>query len=150
MQKMGYIYRQWGVVVIVQSPGHVQLFATPWTAALQASLSFRISRRLFKLKSIKSVMPSNHFILYCPLLLLPLIFASIRVFPNQSVLPIRWSKCWNFNFSISPSNEYSGLNSDLISLQSKELSRGFSNTSVQNHQFFHAQPSLWFNSHINT
>ena len=95
--------------VAVQSLSHVQLLATPWTAACQASLSFRISRRLFKLKSIKSVMPSNHFILYCPLLLLPLIFASIRVFPNQSVLPFRWSKCWNFNFSISPSNEYSGL-----------------------------------------
>ena len=75
----------------------------------QASLSFTISQSLFKLMSIKSVMPSNHLILCCPLLLLPLIFPSIRVFSNESVLHNRWPKYWSFSFSISPSNEYSGL-----------------------------------------
>jgi len=97
------------VIVIVQSLSNVQLFATPWTAALQASLSFTISQSLLKLMSIESVMPSNHLILCCPLLLLPSIFPSIRVFSNESVLPIKWPKYWSFSFSISPSNEYSGL-----------------------------------------
>ena len=82
---------------------------TPWTAALQASLSFTISRSLLKLMSIEFVMPSNHLILCRPLLLLPSIFPSIRVFSNESVLHIRWSKYWTFSFSISPFNEYSGL-----------------------------------------
>ena len=85
-----------------------------------------------------------------PLLLLPSIFPSIRVFSNESVLCIRWPKYWSFSFSISPSNEYSGLISFRISLQSKGLSRVFSSTTVQKHQFFEAQPSLWSNSHIHT
>ena len=98
--------------------------------------------------------PSNHFTLCCPLLHLPLIFASIRVFSSQSVLPIRWSKCWNStSASVLPMNILGwfllGL-TDLIYFQSKELSRGFSNTTVQNHQFVKAQASLWSNSHINT
>ena len=93
----------------VQSLSRVQLFVTPWTAARQASLSITISRSLLKLMSIESVMPSSHLILYCPLLLLPLIFPSIRVFSNESALHIRWPKYWSFNFSISSSNEYSGL-----------------------------------------
>ena len=83
--------------------------ATPWTAARQASLSFSISWSLHKLMSIELVMPSSHLILCGPLLLPPSIFPSIRVFPNESVLPVRWPKYWSFSFSISPSNEYSGL-----------------------------------------
>ena len=94
------------VAVIVQSLSHVQLFVTSWT---EASLSFTISWSLLKLMSTESMMPSNHLILCCPLLLLPSIFSSIRDFSNESVLHIRWSKYWNFSFSISPSNEYSGL-----------------------------------------
>ena len=86
-----------------------RLFETPWTAARQAFLSITNSWSLFKLMSIKLVMPSNHLILYRPLLLLPSIFPRIRVFSNESVLPIRWPKYWSFSFSISPSNEYSGL-----------------------------------------
>ena len=94
-------------VVVVQSLSHVRLFATPWTKACQASLSFTISWSLLKLTSIESVMPSNHLILCHPLLLLPSIFPSIRIFPSESALFIKWSKYWSF--SISPSNEYSGL-----------------------------------------
>ena len=120
----------------------------------QASLSLTISWSLLKLMFIESVMPSNHLILYCPLCLLPSIFPSIRVFSNESALPIRWPEYWSFSFSISSSNEYSGLLSfrltGLISLLSKGLSRVFSNTTVQKHQFFEAQPSLWSNSHIHT
>ena len=93
----------------VQLVSHVQLFATPWTAAWQPSLSITNSWSLLKLMSIKSVMPSNHLILCCPLLLPPLIFPSIRVFPNESVLHNRWPKYWSFSFSISPSNEHPGL-----------------------------------------
>ena len=92
-----------------QSLSHVQLFAIPWAAACQASLYFTNSLSLLKLMSIKSVMPSNHLILCHPLLLLPAVFPSIRVFSNESVLCIRWPKYWSFSFSISPSNEYSGL-----------------------------------------
>ena len=95
--------------VVVQSVSHVQLFITPWTAACQAPLSFTIFWSLLILMSIESMMSSNHFILYCPLLLLPSIFPSIRVFSNQSVLPIRWPKYCHFSFSISPSKEYSRL-----------------------------------------
>ena len=87
----------------------VWLFVIPWTAACQPSLSFTNSRSLLKLMSIKSVMPSNHLILSRPLLLLPSIIPSIRVFSNESVLRFRWPKYWSFSFSISPSNEYSGL-----------------------------------------
>ena len=88
---------------------HVQLFATPWTAARQASLSITNSRSLLRLMSIESVMPSNHLILCCPLLLPPSIFPSIRVFSSESLLHMRWPKYWSFTFSISPSGEYSGL-----------------------------------------
>ena len=93
----------------VQSLSHVQLFATPWTASCQASLSITNCQSLLKLMSIESVMPSNHLILCHPLLLLPSVFPIIRVFSNESVLHIRSPKYWSFSFSISPSNEYSGL-----------------------------------------
>ena len=114
---------------------------TPWTAAHYASLFITSSRSL--LISIKSVVPSNHLILCHPLLLLPSIFYVIRLFSNESVLCIRCPKYWSFYFSISPSNEYSGLISFKIdywiSLQSMGLSRVFSNTTVQKHQFFNTQ-----------
>ena len=93
----------------VQLLSHVQLFATPWTEACQASLSITNSQSLLKLMSIESVLPSNHFILCHPLLLPPSIFPSIRVFSNESVLCIWWPNYWSSSFSISPSNEYSGL-----------------------------------------
>ena len=96
-------------VVVVQSLSHVQLFVTRWTVARQASLSFTISWSLLKLMSIESLMPSNHLILCRPLLLLPSIFPSIRVFFNELALCIRWPKYWSFRFCISPSNEYSVL-----------------------------------------
>ena len=108
---------------LVQSLSHVWLFVTLWTAARQASLSITNSRSLLKLMSIASVMPSNHLILCCPLLLLPSVFPSIRVFSNESVLHIRWPKYWSFSFSISPFNDYSGLISfrmdwlDLLAVQ---------------------------------
>ena len=95
-------------IVAIQSLSCVQPFATPWTAAYQASLSFTIYQNLLKLMSTESVMPSKHVILFCPLLL-PSIFPSIRVFSSKSALHIRWPKCWSFSFSISPSNECSGL-----------------------------------------
>ena len=107
----------------VQSLSRVRLIATPWTIAHQASLSITNSQNLLKLISIKSVMPSNHLILCHPLLLLPSIFPSIRLFSNESVLPISWPKYWSFSFSISPSKEYSGLISfrmdwmDLLAVQ---------------------------------
>ena len=112
----------------VQSLSRVHLFATPWTAACQASLSITNSRSLLKLMSIESVMPSNHLILCCPLLLPPSIFPSLRVFSNESVLHIRWPKYWSFSFSISPSSEYSGLISfrmdwlDLLAVQGTLMS----------------------------
>ena len=137
----------------VQSFSHVQLFATLWIAACQASMSITNSQSLLKLMSIESVMPSNHLILCCPLLHPPSIFPSIRVFSNESAFRIRWPKYWSFSFNISPSNEYSevtplGLTSWI--LQSKGLSRVFPNTTVQKHQFFGARLSLWSNSHIHT
>ena len=108
----------------VQSLSHVQLFATPWTAAArQASLSITNSQSPPKPMSIESVMPSNHLILYCPLFLLPSIFPSIRVSSNESALLIRWPKYWSFSFNISPSNEHPGLISfrmdrlDLLAVQ---------------------------------
>ena len=107
----------------VQSLSRLQLFATPWTATCQASLSITNSWNLLKLMSIESVMPSNHLILCHPLLLLPSIFPRIRVFSNESVLCLRWPKYWSFSFSISPSNQYSGLISfrmnwlDLLAVQ---------------------------------
>ena len=128
----------------VQLLSHVWLFIIPWTAARQASLSITNSRSPHKPMSIELVMPYNHLILCHPLLLLPSIFPSIRVFANESALRIMWPKYWSF--SISPSNEYSGLISFrmdwLISLQARGLSRIFSNTTVQKHQFFSAQLSL--------
>ena len=186
--------------VVLQSLSRVWPFATPWTAVRQAFLSFTISRSLRKLKSTESVMPSNQLVLCHPLVLLPSIFPSIRVFSNELVLHIRRPKYWRFSLSISPSSEYSGLTSfridsekvmaphsstlawriprtgepgglmslgshraghdwsdlaaagltDLISLQSKGLSRVFSNTTVSKHQFFCTQPSLRSNSHIHT
>ena len=99
---------RWRRISSAQSLSRVRLFATPWTAARQASLSINF-QSLLKLMSIEWVMPSNHLILCCPLLLLPSIFPSIRVFSNESVLYIRWPKYWSFSFSISPANEYSGL-----------------------------------------
>ena len=96
-------------VVLVQSLNRIQLFATPWTAAFQASLSITNSQSLLKLMFIESVMPSNHLILGRPLLLMPSIFSSIRVFSNESVLCIKRPKYWSFSLSISPPNEYSGL-----------------------------------------
>ena len=97
------------IVVVFQSLSHVWLFAIPWTVACQPSLSFTISQSLLKLMSIESVMLSNHFILCWPLYLLPSVFPSIRIFSNKSALHIRWAKYWSFSFTISLSNEYSGL-----------------------------------------
>ena len=132
-------------VVVVQSLSHVQLFATPWTAACQPSLSITNSQHLLKLMFIESVMPSNHLILCGPLLLQSSIFPSIRVFSNETVLCIRWLKYWSYSFSISPSDECSGLMScridwfDLLAVQG--TLRIFSNTTVWKHHF-DTQPSL--------
>ena len=120
--------------------------ATPWIAARQASLSITNSQSSLRLMSIESVMPSSQLILCHSLLLLPPIPPSIRVFSNESTLCIRWPKYWSFSFSIIPFKEIPGL----ISLQSKGLSRVFSNTTVQKHQFFSTQPSSQSNSHIHT
>ena len=142
------------IVVFVESLSHLQLFVTRWTITRQASLSFTISWNLLKLMSIQSVMPSNHLILCHPLLLLSSIFPSIRVFSNELALGIRWPKYWSFSFSISPSNEYSGLISfridwlDLLAVQG--TLRVFSSITVQKHQFFSTQPFLWSNSQIHT
>ena len=138
----------------VQLLSRVQLFATPWTAARQASLSIINSQSLLKLMSIESVMPSNHFILCCPLFLLPSIFPSIRVFSNESILCIRWPKYWSFSFSISPSNEYSGMIFfrmdwwDLLAVQGtlKSLLQHYGSKA----SIFGAKLSLWSNSHIHT
>ena len=137
------------------SQASVQLRPTlhdPMTAARQASLSITNSGSLLKLMSIESVIPSNHLILRWPLFFLPSIFPRIRVFSNELALHVRWPKCWSFSFSISPSNEYSdwfplGL-TGWLSLQSNGLSRVFSNTIVQKHQFFGDQLSLWSSYHI--
>ena len=108
---------------LFRSHSRVQLFVTPWTAEHQASLYITNSQSLLKLMSIESVMPSNHLILSCPLLLLPSIFPSIWVFSNESALRIKWPKYWSFSFNISPSNEHSGLISfrmdwlDLLAVQ---------------------------------
>ena len=140
--------------VVLHWVSHVQLFVTPRTSAHQAPLSFTISQSSLKFMSIESVMPSNHLILCHPLLLLPSVFCSIRVFSNELALHIRWSKYWSFSFGISPSKEYSGLISlgltGLISLLSKGFSRVFFSTTIQKHQFFGAQPSSQSNSHIQT
>ena len=123
---------------------------SPWTAARQASLTISLS--LLKLMSIESVMLSNYLILCRPLLLMPSIFPSIRVFSSESALHIRWPKYWSFNFNINSSNEYSGLISsriewfDLLAVQG--TLRVFSSTIIRKPHFFGAQPSLWSNSHI--
>ena len=130
----------------VQSLIHVQLSATPWTAVHQASLSITNSWSLLEFMSIKLAMPSNHLILCHPLLFPPSIIPSIRVFANKSLLLISWPKYWSFSLNISPSNEYSGLIScrmdwlNLLALQ--VLSRVFSSTTDQKHQFFGPQLSL--------
>ena len=130
----------------VQLLSLVQLFATPWNAVCQISLSITDSQSLHKLMSTESVMTPNHFILCCPLLLPPVIFPSIRVFSNGSTLRIRWPKYWSFSFSISPSNEYSGLISfrmdwlDLLAVQG--TLKSLLQTTVQKHQFFGTQLSL--------
>ena len=117
----------------VQSLSCVRLFAPPWTEAHQASLSITNSQSLLKLMTIKSVMPSNHFILCHPLLLLPSIFPSIRVFSNESVLRIRWPKDWSFSFSVSPSNEYSGLISFRMDWLDLLVVQGTLKSLLQNH-----------------
>ena len=130
----------------VQSISHVWLFATPWTAACQTSLSITNSWSLPKFMSIESVMSSSHLILCRPLLLLPPIFSSIRVFSNESALWIRWPKCWSFNFNINPSNEHPGLISfrmdrlDLLAVQG--TLKSLLNTTVEKRQFFGTQFSL--------
>ena len=138
-------------VVVVRSLRPAWLFPTPLTAAWQASLFFTISWSLLKLMSIELVMPFNHLILCHPLLLLPSIFPSIRVFSNELALRVGWPKYWSFSFSISPFNEYSGLISfrtdwlDLLAVQGTLNS--LLQTTIQKHPFFGAQPSLWSNSH---
>ena len=127
---------------------HVQLFVSPCAAARQASLSFTISWSL-KLTSVQSVMPSNHLILCCPVLLLPSIFPCIRVFFNELVLPIRWSKYWSFSYSIGPSNEYSGLISfriDWFDLLATQVTL----KSLLQHYSSEASILQWSNSHIHT
>ena len=121
------------IINSVQSLSRVQLFVTPWTAARQASLSITISRNLLKLMSIKSVMPSNQLILCHLLLLLPLMFPSIRVFSNESVLGIRWPKYWSLSFSISSSNEYSVLISFKIDRFDIPAVQGSLKSLLQNH-----------------
>ena len=139
----------------VQSLSHVQLFATLCTIAHHASLSITNPQSLLKLISIESVMPSNHLILCHPLVLLHSIFPSIRVSSNESVLHIKWSKYWSFCFSISPTNEYSGLISsrmdwlDLLSVQGT-LKSLLQHHSFQKHQFFGAQLSSQSYSHNHT
>ena len=127
---------------------------TPWTAAHQASLSFTISQSLLQLMSIESVITFNHLILCHPLFLLPSIFPSIRVFSSELALYISWPKYWSFSFSISPSNEESGLISfridwfDLLAVQG--ILKSLLLTTVQKHQFLGTQLSLWFSCHIHT
>ena len=141
------------IFVLVQLLSRVQLFVTPKTAAHQASLSITNSQSLLQLMCIHSVMPSYHLMLCHPLLLSSSIFPSIRVISNAS-LHIRWPKFWSFSFSISPSKniqDWFPLGwTYWISLWSKRLSRVFCNTTVQKHQFFGAQPSLWSSPHIHT
>ena len=136
----------------VQLLSRVRLFATPWIAACQASLSITISWSSLRLTSIESVMPSSLLILCCPLLLLPPIPPSIRVFSNESTLGMRWPKYWiSALASFPPKNTQDWSPSEWtgrISFQSKGFSRVFSNTTVQKHQFFHAQLSSQSNSHI--
>ena len=147
-----FAYVHWVSAVVVLSFSHVRLFATPWTAAHQVSLLFTISQSLLRLMFLESVMPSNHLILCHPLLLLPSIFPSIRVFSNELALASGGQSIGtSASSSVLPMNIQGwfplGL-TGLISLQFKGLSRVFSNITVQKHQFFGIQPSLWPNSHI--
>ena len=132
-------------LVVVESLSCVRLFVTPWTAARQASLSFTISQSLLTLTSIESVMPSNHLILCCPLLL-PSVFPSIRVFSSESAFCIRWPKGWSFSFNTSPCNEYSGLISFRIDwfdlLAAQETLKSFLQHHSSKASLFGAQPSL--------
>ena len=136
------------IVVAVRSLSRVQLFVIPWTTALQASLSFTISWSLLRLMFIGSVMPSNHLIFCHPLLLLLSIFSRIRVFFNESAFCIRWPKYWSFSFSISPSNEYSGL----IFFKMDWLDLLESRVLLQHHSskasILQCSAFLWSNSHI--
>ena len=137
----------------VQLLSHIWIFATLWNIARQPSLSITNSQSLLKLMSIESVMPSNYLILCHPLLLLPSIFPSIRVFSNESVLCIRWPKYWSFSFNISPSNDPGLISSrmnwlDILAVQG--TLKVFFNTTVENHQFLCAQLTLEFKSHIHT
>ena len=140
------------VVVVVQSPSCVRLFATPWTTVCQTSLSLTISWSLPKFMFIASVIPSCHLILWCPVL--PLIFLSFRDFSHESSVHIGWPKSWSFSFSINPSNVYSELTSFkidcLISLLFKGLWGVFCSTTVQKYQSSGALPSLWSSSHNHT
>ena len=141
-------------MAVVLSLSYIWPFATPWTTACQASLSFTISQSLLKLMSIKLVISSNHLILCHPLLLLPSVFLSNRVFSNELVLHIRWPKYWSFSFSISPSNKYSGLISfridwfDLFAVQAilKSLLqlRSSKASILQCSVFFMVQLSNWY------
>ena len=150
-QDVAHIYN--GILVAVQLLSCVQLFATPWTAALQTSLSYTISRVCSDSCSLSQwcylTIASFAALFFCLQS-----FPAVGVFSNESALCITWPKYWSFSFSISPSNEYSGLIPlgliGLISLLSKGLLRVFSNTTAQKHQFFSIQPSLWSNSHIHT
>ena len=142
-----YLFPQY----VVQSLNHVQLFATPWTTARQASLSITNSLSLLKLMSIKSMMSSNNLVLCRPLLLPPSVFASIREFPSESVLHIRWPEYWCFSFSISPFNEYSGLISFRIDVWSPCSPRDSQESSPipQCESINSSALSLfWSNSHI--
>ena len=140
--------------IVVQSLSHVWYFVTPWTTAYQASLSLTISRSLLKVMSIESVMPSNHLSLCHPLLLLTSIFPSIRVFSKKLAICIKWPSIGaSASASILPKSIQSWFSlgfTGLIFLLSKGLSRVFSSTTIRQHQFFGAQPSLWSNSHIGT
>ena len=141
-------------IVVVQSPTRVWLFETPWTAACQAPVSFTTSWSLLKFIPIESMMLSDHLILCCPLLLVPSVFPSIRVFSSESALPIRWPKYWSISFSISPSNGYSESISfriawfDLLAFQGTLKESSLAPQFKSN--FFGAQPFLWSNSNIYT
>ena len=124
----------------VQSLRRVQLFVTPWTAACQTSLSITNSQSLLKLMSIELVMPSNHLIPCCPLLLPPSIFPTIRIFSKESVLHIRWPKDWSFSFSLSPSNEYSQLISFKIDWMDLLAVQGTLKSLLQNHSLKASKP----------
>ena len=140
-------------VIVVQLLSCVQLFLTPWTAAHQTSLSFTVSWTLLKFTTIELVILSNHLIPCHPLLLLPSIFPSIRIFSSESAVCIRWPEYWSFSFSINPFNEYSGLILLGLLVWSPCCPRDSQKSSpipYWKHQFFSAQPSLWSSSHTHT